>query len=74
MTATPEYPIAVGVEQAAAMLGISPVEIRRYVDAGLLPVVKLPSMRRMGEASRRVLIAVEDLRTFIDKHRVGEGK
>lgn len=70
-TTTRTTPIAVGVEQAAAMLGISPVEVRRYVDAGLLPVVKLPSMKRPNEPSRRVLLAVDDLRAFVGRHRVG---
>jgi hypothetical protein len=61
--------ITVGVEDAAAILGISPAEVRRYIDAGMLPTVKLPSMKRHGEASRRVLLAVEDLHAFVNKHR-----
>ena len=69
-TSVTSFPIAVGVEQAAAMIGVSPVEVRRYIDAGLLPVVKLPSMKRHNEPSRRVLIAVDDLRAFVNEHRV----
>jgi hypothetical protein len=40
-----------------------------------LPIVKFPSAsaRHQGEPSRRVLIAVRDLETFVEQHRVVHG-
>jgi hypothetical protein len=65
-------PLAVGVEQAAALIGVSKNVVREYIKLGLLPVVKLPSASsdHRGERSRRVLIAVADLEAFVDQHRV----
>jgi hypothetical protein len=54
---------------AAAAIGVSPWVLDRYIADGLLPVVRLPSTRHAGETSRRVLIAVRDLETFIARYR-----
>lgn len=62
-------PLCVDVKQAAAALGICPWVVRKYVADGLLPTVKLPSVKRPGETNRRVLIAVADLEAFVAKHR-----
>ncbi len=62
-------PIAVSVEVGAEMIDVSPTTLRSYVEAGLIPVVKLPSAKHHGEKSRRVLIAVSDLEQFVERHR-----
>jgi predicted site-specific integrase-resolvase len=62
-------PLCVDVNAAAAALGVSKWVIRRYVADGLLPTVKLPSVKHPGETSRRVLIAVADLEQFVQRHR-----
>lgn len=51
------------------MLGVSPTQVRQWIDAGLLPTVKFPSVRRLGEDVRRVLVAVDDLAAFVERHR-----
>jgi predicted site-specific integrase-resolvase len=56
-------------KEAAAAIGVSVWVLDRMVADGLIPVVKLPSTKRQGEMSRRVLIAVADLETFVTKHR-----
>jgi excisionase family DNA binding protein len=65
-------PIAVSVEQAAALLNVSVTTVRSYVEQGLLATVRLPSARHDGERSRRVLIAVSDLEIFVQQHRFVE--
>ncbi len=63
-------PIAVDVETAAEMIGVSVTVLRAYIDSGILPAVKLPSTTRVADRSRRVLIAVDDLKEFVARHRV----
>jgi Helix-turn-helix domain len=65
-------PIAVSVEVGAEMIDVSPTTFRSYIDQKLIPVVELPSAKHHGEKSRRVLILVDDLRAFVEKHRVTE--
>jgi len=65
--------ICVDVRRAAELLGgVSPWTIRAWIANGDLPVVKLPGVRR-GEVSRRVLIAIQDLETFVARHRERAG-
>ena len=66
--------ICVDVEHAAEMIGMSPTVVRSYIDSGLLPVIKFPSAssKHQGEKSRRVLVSVDDLRAFVEAHRVTE--
>lgn len=65
-------PLCVDVPSAALTLGVGVSAIRKWIDAGDLPVVKFPSEKHEGERSRRVLIAVADLEAFVRKHRVAE--
>jgi hypothetical protein len=61
--------ICVDVRRAAEMLGVSSWSVRAFIANGDLPVVKLPAVRG-GESSRaRVLILVEDLKRFAERHR-----
>jgi hypothetical protein len=62
-------PLCVDVERGAEMLGVGTSSVRRWIEAGALPVVKFPSEKHEGEKSRRVLIAVADLEAFVAKHR-----
>ena len=62
-------PLVVGVDEASRMLGVGSTQVRQWIDAGLLPTVKFPSIRRLGEDARRVLIAVDDLAAFVQRHR-----
>ena len=62
-------PLCVDVKAAAKSIGVSVWTLRSYIDEGLIPTVKLPSSKHPGETSRRVLIAVDDLKVFIDRHR-----
>jgi predicted site-specific integrase-resolvase len=62
-------PLCVSVAEAAKAIGVSPWVIRHYIADGQLPTVKLPSVKRPGEMSRRVLVAVADLEAFVAKHR-----
>ena len=65
-------PLCVDVPDAAEMLGVGTSAVRRWIDAGELPIVKFPSEKHDGEKSRRVLISVVDLEAFVIKHRVTE--
>jgi hypothetical protein len=65
-------PLCVDVPAAALALGVGTSSVRRWIETGELPVVKFPSEKHDGEKSRRVLIAVADLETFVAKHRVAE--
>jgi hypothetical protein len=56
---------------AAEMLNVSVWVLDRYIAEGVLPTVKLPSTKHTGDTSRRVLIAVEDLRALVEKCRSG---
>lgn len=62
-------PLCLDVKAAAASLGVSVWVLRRWIDEGLIPTVKFPSVKHVGETTRRVLIAAEDLKAFVDRHR-----
>lgn len=62
-------PLCLDVRAAAEAVGVSVWVLRRYIDDGLLPTVKFPSVKYEGESSRRVLISVDDLRAFVQQHR-----
>lgn len=65
--------ICVDVRRAAELLGgVSPWTVRAWISNGDLPVVKLPGVRR-GETSRRVLVAIDDLKAFVLRHRERAG-
>lgn len=64
-------PISVSVKTGAAMIGLSASALRDLIDRGLVPVIKVPG-KHQGERSRRVLISVDDLRAFVEQHRVTE--
>jgi predicted site-specific integrase-resolvase len=66
---TPAPPLCLDFKSAAASLGVSVWTLRRYVEDGLLPVVKFPSAKHDGEQSRRVLISYDDLKAFRDRYR-----
>ena len=61
--------LLVDVRQAASMLGVSVWSVREYINAGDLATVKLPATKGAAPRSRRVLIAVDDLRAFIGRFR-----
>ena len=65
-------PLCVNVKAAAELIGMSASVVRSYIDSGALPTVRFPSAsaKHQGETSRRVLISVDDLRVFVEKHRV----
>ena len=63
-------PVCVGVTDAAALLGVCPRTIREFIDQGVLATVKFPSVKYPGERGKRILILVDDLRAFAEKHRV----
>jgi len=65
--------LCIDIETAAEAIGMSETVVRGFVDRGLLPIVKFPGAKQ-GERSRRVLIAVEDLRAFVDAHRIEVAK
>jgi predicted site-specific integrase-resolvase len=62
-------PLCVNVKTAAETIGVSTWVVRRYIASGLLPRVMFPSVKRPGEDSRRVLVAVADLEAFVQQHR-----
>jgi len=66
-------PLCVDVKTAAKAIGVSQWVIRHYIAIGILPTVKFPSVKRPGETSRRVLIAVVDLEAFVTKYREAAG-
>jgi hypothetical protein len=61
--------ICLDVKGAAAALSVCTKTIRQWIDSGDLPTVKLPSVKHPGETGRRILILVDDLRAFAEKHR-----
>jgi len=64
----PEPARLLDVHAAAAYLGgICPDSVRALVAQGTLVPVRLPSTRRPGESSRRLLFAREDLDALIDR-------
>ena len=62
-------PLCLDVKAAAASVGVSVWVLRKWIDDGLLPTVKFPSAKYAGEQSRRVLIAVDDLTAFVERHK-----
>lgn len=64
-------PLAVGVAEGAAALGISKWSFRQLIASGDIPTVQLPSSKHSGETGRRVLVAVADLEEFVKQHRSG---
>jgi Helix-turn-helix domain len=63
-------PICYGIKEAAAALCVCTKTIRDLIDAGELPTVKLPSVKYAGERGKRILILVDDLKAFAEKHKV----
>jgi predicted site-specific integrase-resolvase len=61
--------ITVGIKDAAAALGVCEKTVRQWVDAGVLATVKFPSVKHPGEQGKRILILVDDLKAFAEKHR-----
>lgn len=62
-------PLCLGVKEAAVAMGVCTKTIRHWIDDGLLPTVKLPSVKYPGEHGKRILILVDDLRAFAERHR-----
>jgi excisionase family DNA binding protein len=62
-------PICLSVKDAASAMGVCTKTIRQWVDDGQLPTVKLPSVKYPGERGKRILILVDDLKEFAEKHR-----
>ncbi len=61
--------ICVDTRRAAEILGgVSQWTVRAWIANADVAVVKLPGVRR-GETSRRVLIAIDDLKAFVLRHR-----
>jgi predicted site-specific integrase-resolvase len=65
-------PLCLDVKEAAASVGLSTSVLRSYIESGLLPTIRMPSTKYENTPSRRVLISVDDLRAFVEKHRVTE--
>lgn len=64
----PEPARLLDVTAAAAYLGgICADSVRALVSQGVLVPVRLPSCRRPGESSRRLMFAREDLDALIDR-------
>lgn len=64
-------PLCLDVKPAAASLGVSIWVLRRWIDEGQLATIRFPSVKYAGEKSRRVLIAADDLKAFVERHRFG---
>ncbi len=64
-------PLCVDLKTAAKSIGVSTWTLRAWIDAGLIKTTRFPSSRHAGETSRRKLIAMEDLKVFVDRHREG---
>jgi predicted site-specific integrase-resolvase len=65
-------PLCLGIKDAAAAMGVCTKTVRQWIDDGVLPTVKLPSVKYPGEQGKRILILVDDLKTFAEKHRAVE--
>ena len=63
--------LCVDLKTAATAIGQSVWTLRGYIDEGLIPTMKFPSSKYPGETSRRVLIAVDDLKEFVQRCRGG---
>lgn len=57
------------IATAAYLGGLSGASVRALVARGVLVPVRLPSCRRPGESSRRLLFAREDLDTLVDRSK-----
>ena len=59
--------------EAAEVLNCSGSMIYKYIDAGLLVAVKIPSVDPKGKMNRKHLsrVKVKDLQLFIDSHHSG---
>jgi predicted site-specific integrase-resolvase len=62
-------PLCLDIKAAAASVGVSVWVLRRWINEGLLPTVKFPSTSDSRTPSRRVLIAADDLRAFVNQYR-----
>jgi excisionase family DNA binding protein len=62
MTTTTD-PIALSIAEAAACAGLSRSLLYERIAAGELPI---------AHVGRRTLILVDDLRAFLERHRVGQ--
>jgi hypothetical protein len=63
-------PRLLDLDAAAAYLGgVSVWTLRAWIADGHLRAVKLPSLTRPGESSRRVLLDVRDLDALIEQGR-----
>ena len=56
----PQQNHLIGIMQAAAMLGVSPVTVRRRVRDGSLPHIRINS---------RLYFKMNELQAYIEKHR-----
>lgn len=63
-------PLCVGIKDAAVAIGVCTKTIRQWIDEGQLPTVAFPSVKYPGERGKRILILVDDLKAFAEKHRV----
>lgn len=62
-------PLVLSRKDAALALNVSVWVLDRYIADRLLPTIQFPSTRHRDEKNRRVLISVEALRVFVDKHQ-----
>ena len=53
----PTEPLAVGLDEAARLIGLSPITLRRRAKNGSLPLVRL---------GRRTLVRLDDLRRLLE--------
>lgn len=65
-------PLCLDVKEAAAAVGVSTWTVRKWIDDGELPTIKFPSVKYPGEKGKRILILVDDLKAFAEKHRVAQ--
>lgn len=68
-TVPKQTPLAVDFEGAGQLLGVSPWTVRRLVDSGELPIIRLPGRGRDGRQLRRCLVAVADIEALICRSR-----
>lgn len=59
------------LKDAAEYLGVDYKTVREYTVAGLLAVVRLPSLTRRGEPRRKVQIRIDELDRFISANESG---
>lgn len=67
-------PRLLDVKAAAQYLGgLSVFTVRRLIADGVVPVVRLPALRRRDETMRRILIDIRDLDRLIESSRERAG-